>query len=88
MDSICFDFSSLHLIEGALPIWADKKKGGMRGWPAAVERALAAHSLNFITITVLRLNQFISGNMCPERWLGKPHSLAPINSHPFICLLT
>lgn len=25
MDSIYFDFSSLHLIERALPIWTDKK---------------------------------------------------------------
>ena len=66
MDSIYFDFSPLHLIEG-LSQSVQIKRGDVRErlaeWLAG--RTLQPHSLNFITITVLRLNQFISGNIWP-----------------------
>lgn len=83
MEPIYSDFSSLHLIEGALPIWTDKK-GDVRMAGCWGVWAHTSQALNFVTITVLRLNQFISSNACPRRWLGNPHSSAQINRLPFV----
>lgn len=59
MDSIYFDFYFSSSYRKGLS-QSGQIKRGMREWLAVAVRAHTTRSLNFITITVLRLNQFIS----------------------------